>query len=279
MSEKRVDLHCHTTASDGTFTPGELVRAARDRGLAAIGITDHDSVDALDAGMEEGSRIGVEVVPGVEISTDVEDSEVHILGYFIDHHDERLGELLSAQRQSRRERVGKMLEKLATLGVKLTFDEVLDVAGDGAVGRPHVAAALIRAGYATSWEDAFLRYIGRRAPAYVRRSKLGPVEAVSEIRAASGVPVMAHPGLNHMDHIIPELVAAGLRGIEAIYPEHSQEQCEHYEKIARKYGLVVTAGSDCHGPRSKSGVILGRATTDYLAVNQLRRIHQGMARA
>lgn len=271
MSEGRADLHCHTTASDGTFSPHELVREAAKRGLSAIAVTDHDSVDSVREAMDAGRCEGVEVVPGVEISTDVDSGEVHVLGYYLDCRNEEFLQVLARQRQSRMLRVQQMIEKLSDLGVNITFEQVLSYAGHGAVGRPHVAAALINAGYVGSWDDAFSRYIGRHAPAYVRRSKLTPVDAVEHIRSAGGVAVLAHPGLSNQDHMIPALVEAGLGGVEAVYPDHSPTQQRHYEEIAREYSLVVTGGSDCHGPKSKSGVVLGSCT---VGVDVLSRLAQ-----
>ncbi|MGI6130390.1 MAG: PHP domain-containing protein [Bacillota bacterium] len=270
MSDGSVDLHCHTTASDGTFTPGELVEEARRRGLVAIAVTDHDSVAGIDEAMAGGAAIGVEIVPGLELSTDVDDGEVHILGYFIDPEDRKLLGLLESQRESRLKRVRKMLDRLSDLGVELSMDEVRRFSDGGPLGRPHVAQALIRAGEVGSWDEAFSRYIGRYAPAYVRRSKLSPHDAIRAILAAGGVPVLAHPGLSGHDGMIPSLVEAGLAGIEAVYPDHSEEQRARYAGLARRYGLIITAGSDCHGPRSSSGIRVGFATTDYSVVRQLR---------
>ena len=270
MSGGSVDLHCHTTASDGTFTPRELVEEARRRGLAAIAVTDHDSITGIDEATAKGAEVGVEIVPGLELSTDVDDGEVHILGYFIDLEDEDLLDLLESQRESRLQRVRKMLDRLRDMGVHLGMDEVQRFSDGGPLGRPHVAQALIRAGQVGSWDEAFSRYIGRHAPAYVRRSRLSPHDAVRAILAAGGVPVLAHPGLSGHDDMIPSLVDAGLAGIEAVYPDHGEEQRMRYARLAGGYGLIVTGGSDCHGPSSSSGVRLGLATVDYDAVRQLR---------
>jgi len=270
VSEGSVDLHCHTTASDGTFAPRELVAEAHQRGLRAIAVTDHDSVAGIDEAAAEGAALGIQIVPGLELSTDVDNGEVHILGYFVDLRDHELLELLESQRASREERVRKMLGRLSDLGAQLSMDEVRRFSDDGALGRPHVAQALMRAGLVGSWDEAFSRYIGRHAPAYVRRSKLSPHDAVRAILAAGGAAVLAHPGLSRYDDMIPSLVEAGLAGIEAVYPEHSEEQRARYKGVAGQYGLIVTAGSDCHGPRSRSGVRVGLATTDYGVVRQLR---------
>ena len=269
MSTERADLHCHTTKSDGTFTPTELVEEAARRGLAAIAITDHDSVDGIEEALGAAKRTQVRVVPGVEISTDVDDGEVHILGFCMDYKDEGLLALLERQRESRMRRVEQMIRKLAVLGISLNMEDVLEHAGEGAVGRPHIAAAMVSAGYVLTWDEAFAHYIGFHAPAYVRRSKLTPYEAIEAILAARGVPVLAHPGLADKDEMIPGLVECGLGGIEAFYPHHTPAQQERYERIADEYGLIATGGSDCHGPLSQSGVVLGAATTDYEVVLSL----------
>lgn len=271
VSEGAVDLHCHTTASDGAFAPYELVDEAHHRGLRAISVTDHDSVGGLDEAAARGAQIGLEIIPGLELSTDVDDGEVHILGYYIDPNDPGLVAFLESQRVSREERVRKMLERLSALGARLGMDEVRRFSSGGALGRPHVAQALIRAGVVSSWDEAFSRYIGRHAPAYVRRSRLEPHEAVRAVLDAGGVPVLAHPGLNGHDDMIPSLVREGLAGIEAVYPEHTKEQTALYSDIAKQYGLIATAGSDCHGPGSPSGVRVGLATTDYSVVRELQK--------
>ncbi len=269
----RADLHCHTTASDGTFSPRQLVEEALARGLAAIAVTDHDSVEGIEEAARVGAELGITVVEGVEISTDVENGEVHVLGYCVDGRNAGFLAVLEQQRESRMSRVQTMLGKLDLLGVHIEFSDVLASAEEGAaIGRPHVAAAMIRAGHVNSWDEAFARYIGRQAPAYVPRSKVTPHEAVREIVAAGGVPVMAHPGLSNKDHMIPSLVEAGLMGIEAIYPDHTADQRRRYLEMARHYGLIATGGSDCHGPRSRSGVVLGTATVEVEVVDELERL-------
>lgn len=271
VSTGRADLHCHTTMSDGTFTPTELVEEAARRGLAAIAVTDHDSVDGIEEALQAAKGTEVYVVPGVEISTDVSDGEVHILGFCINYKNEGLLGLLESQRESRMRRVEQMLKKLAALGISLNKEDVLEHAGEGAVGRPHIAAAMVRAGYVLTWDEAFAHYIGFHAPAYVSRSKLTPFEAVEAILTAQGVPVLAHPGLADKDEMIPGLVECGLGGIEVFYPHHTQAQQKRYESVADEYGLIATGGSDCHGPLSQSGVVLGSATTDYGVVLSLHR--------
>lgn len=269
----RADLHCHTTASDGTFAPRALVEEALARCLAAIAVTDHDSVEGIDEAAAAGAELGVVIVAGVEISTDVEGGEVHVLGYCVDVRRPGFLDMLARQRESRMSRVHTMLAKLDRLGVHVEISDVLASAEEGAaIGRPHVAAAMIRAGHVSSWDEAFTRYIGRQAPAYVPRSKVTPHEAVAEIAAAGGVPVLAHPGLSNQDHMIPSLVDAGLMGIEAVYPDHTADQQRRYHDIARQYGLITTGGSDCHGPGSRSGVVLGTSTVGAEIVDELDRL-------
>ena len=250
-------------------SPMELTEEARRRDLVAIAVTDHDSVAGIDEAWPEvrdwrGDRAWSRAFHRCR---DGESTywDIHRSG-----GPELLG-LLESQRESRLERVRKMLDRLSNLGVQLSMEEVRRFSDGGPLGRPHVAQALMRAGEVGSWDEAFSRYIGRYAPAYVRRSKLSPHDAVRAILAAGGVPVLAHPGLSGHDDMIPSLVEVGLAGIEAIYPDHGKEQRARYAGLARRYGLIITAGSDCHGPRSSSGVRVGVATTDYSVVRQLRR--------
>ena len=188
-----VDLHTHTTASDGSLSARALVELARSKGLAALAISDHDSTDSLDAALVAGQELGIEVIPGIEISTDVSESEIHVLGYFIDYHDTQFQTLLATLREARLGRARKMVEKLATLGMPLEWQRVQAFAGVGAVGRPHVAKALVEAGFVPDIKTAFDRYISRNGPAYVERYKLTPVEAVKMLLKVGGMPVLAHP--------------------------------------------------------------------------------------
>ncbi len=271
MSKGRIDLHCHTTASDGTFAPSELVDEAFKRGLAAIAVTDHDSVEGVCEATDEGKRTGVEVVPGIELSTEHMERDVHILGYYVDVNDRHLLEFLESQREDRLVRAEKIVANLGQLGAPIEFERVLELSNGGAVGRPHIARALVEAKYASSWTDAFNRFIGKRCPAYVERSRLlTPSEAIELVRMSKGVAVLAHPGHSKIDDLISELIEAGLGGIECIYPDHTQAQELFYRKTAMENGLVITAGSDCHGPDSKSGVVLGKCTTDYEVLKMLR---------
>jgi len=253
------DLHCHTTASDGTFSPEELVALAARIGLKVIAVTDHDSVEGVAPAQAAGERLGIEVIPGVEINTDVPGAEVHILGYFVDHSNAELIEATSRLREGRVGRAKRMAEALTAMGAPVDFRRILEIAGEGAVGRPHVAKALLEAGHVTSSSEAFSRYIGRDGPAYVERQKFTAAQACALLRRAGGVPVLAHPvhydrygaikGALDLDSALPALKTEGLMGIEAYYPRYDAITIEYLLGLARRHGLLVTGGSDFHGGR------------------------------
>jgi predicted metal-dependent phosphoesterase TrpH len=242
----RVDLHIHTTASDGVLSPAQVVRVAIDKGLEAIAITDHDTTDGVDQAVAAASGERLEVIPAIELSAEEGRREVHILGYYIDHRDQTLQERLTVLRRARRERAWKMVKKLEATGTPVSWERVLEIAGDtSAFGRPHIAKALLERGYVRSVNEAFDRYIGLRGPAYVRRYKLTPAEAVKMITDAKGLPVLAHP--RGQEDVVPKLSALGLVGLEAYYPSYSDEERELLARLAAKHDLIATGGSDFHG--------------------------------
>ncbi|HEY3100383.1 MAG TPA: PHP domain-containing protein [Methylomirabilota bacterium] len=246
-----VDLHSHTTASDGTLTPRELVRAAAGRGVRVLAVTDHDSTEGLrDAIDEAAQHPPLTIVPGLEINCDVPGAEVHILGYYVDAEAAWFQDFLREQRVERAARVHRIAARLAELGMPIDPAEVFALVNEGSAGRPHVAQVMVHRGYVTSVREAFDRYLHTNGPANVPRKRLTPADAVRLIRRARGVPVFAHPGLADRDALIPELIEAGLLGIEAIYAEHSAAQTAHYKDLCRAHGLVATGGSDYHGERS-----------------------------
>ncbi len=249
-----VDLHAHTTASDGTLSPRELVSAAVRRGVRALAVTDHDSTDGLgDAFDEAAKHPPLTIVPGLEINCDAPGAagaEVHVLGYYVDHEAGWFQDFLREQRVERVARVHRIVARLAELGMPIDAAEVFAIVKEGSAGRPHVAQVMVQRGYVRSVREAFDRYLHANGPANVPRKRLTPAEAVRIIRRAHGVPVFAHPGLADRDALIPELVEAGLMGIEAIYAEHSAAQTAHYKDVCRAHGLVATGGSDYHGERS-----------------------------
>jgi 3',5'-nucleoside bisphosphate phosphatase len=251
-----VDLHSHTTASDGTFTPRDLVQEAARRGLRVLAITDHDSTDGLAPALDEATRHRpLEIVPGIEINCDVEGAEIHILGYCLDYEAEWFQDFCRAQREERRARVVRMAARLAELGMPIDPDEVFALVREGSAGRPHVAQVMVNHGYVASVRQAFDKYLAAGRPGHVPRRKLAPEDAVRLIRKASGVPVFAHPGLSDRDEMIPDLIAAGLMGLECYYGAHSAAQTAGYLKLCHDHGLVATGGSDFHGPRVRAATL------------------------
>jgi 3',5'-nucleoside bisphosphate phosphatase len=244
-----VDLHTHTTASDGALSPRELVRQAARVGLRVLAVTDHDSTEGLAEALAEARHHPpLEIVPGIEINCDADAAEIHVLGYCMDYEAPWFQAFCREQREERRARVRRIAERLEALGLPIDPEEVWALVQEGSAGRPHVARVMVRRGYVASVREAFSRYLATGRPAYVPRRKLTPVEAVRVIRRAGGVPVLAHPGLADRDAMIPALVAAGLLGIECYYNEHSAARTAHYLQLCRDHRLLATGGSDFHGP-------------------------------
>jgi hypothetical protein len=272
MSAGRVDLHTHTTASDGTLSPRELVQAAVRYRVAVLAITDHDSTEGLAEALAEAARHPpLTIVPGLEINCDVEGAEIHVLGYFIEYQAPWFQEFLREQRAERVARVHRIAERLGELGMPIDPAEVFAIVREGSPGRPHIARVMVTRGYVRSVREAFDRYLNANGPANVPRRRLTPVDAVRVIRRAGGVPVLAHPGLADRDELIPELVAAGLMGIEAYYAEHSAAQTLGYLELCRRHDLVATGGSDYHGPQSGRSNPPGTPSVPWAAWEALRR--------
>lgn len=270
MENGRADLHIHTTASDGHLTPAQVVEEAARVGLAAIAISDHDTVDGIEEATETGKRLGIEVVPAVEINTDIGPIEVHILGYFIDWRSEKLGKQLFKLRNGRVGRCRKIVEKLKALDIPITLEQVIEEAASGSVGRPHVAQVLCKAGVVETTADAFNKYLVRGAPAFVERSKLSPHEAVTIVVESGGVAGIAHPSHSGHDELIPQLMKYGLGAIEVFYPNQPSVVTQRYQSLARKYGLIATGGSDAHGYTPEGNTYIGAMTVDITVVEQLR---------
>ena len=257
-----VDLHLHTTASDGVMSPSEIVRYAKAKGLQAIAITDHDTIEGLEEGLSEGKRIGFEVIPGIEISAAHSPGSMHLLGFFLDIYHPLLKERLGYLQEARAERNPKIAEKLNQLGIDLTYEEVLKVSGGGQVGRPHFAQVLLDKGYVKSFQEAFERYLKKGAPGYVDKVRFTAKEALHFIIEAQGVAVLAHPktlGMNRtseLENLLLQLVEEGLQGLEVHYPEHSALEVAQYKTLAERYGLLMTGGTDYHGIE-KNGLDIG----------------------
>ena len=244
---RRIDLHAHTIYSDGLLAPAALVAHARERRLAAIAITDHDSVEGLpEARAAAGPTL--EVVPGIEISTAMNGMDLHVLGYFVDAEDEELLARLARFRKERVDRALAIVERLHALGARVDAEQILTSAGVGVVGRPHIAEALVRAGHVESLDAAFRRYLGPRGEAFVARPAFLPEDAITLIHRAGGVSVLAHPGPALAVSVIEHLASEGLRGIEVWHPQHGATTVRHYRALANKLGLLETGGSDFHGP-------------------------------
>jgi 3',5'-nucleoside bisphosphate phosphatase len=275
-----VDLHTHTTASDGGLSPRQLVGRAARLGLKYLGITDHDTTAGVAEATAAAEQFGITIIPGVEINTDVPGAEVHVLGYFLNPAHGELGEQLARIREGRVGRARTMAQVLTQMGAPIAFERILQIAGDGSIGRPHVAQALLEAGHVTSYQEAFAKYIGRNSPAYVERLKFSPAEACALIRRAGGLPSLAHPvffdrygaikASFDLAGMLPEMIAAGLAGIEVYYPSYDAVTVEYLLALARKHGLVPSGGTDFHGVRPNE-LDLGGI---YIPVKVVRRLRE-----
>ncbi len=279
----RVDLHSHTTASDGGLAPQDLVARAASLGIEVLAITDHDTTTGVPAALAAARRLDIIVVPGVEISALSGREEIHLLGYFVDVENEELQAFLGRTRVARRERAEKMLARLAQLGLAVEWERVVELAGEeGSIGRPHVATTLLEAGLIHSWDEAFERWIGRGCPAYVERYKLTPEDAIDLVRASGGLPVLAHPYIYtrkgerkkdlDLKHWLPRLVRAGLAGIEVYYPNYPRRVSRSLLEMALYYGLMISGGSDFHGGAMANG--LGSVDVPWAAWEGLERRHR-----
>lgn len=275
-----VDLHIHTNASDGKYTPAEIVLKAHNSGLEYIAITDHDSTDGIITAREAVRSIsGITVIQGVEINTDIPSGEVHILGYYIDIDNRELTITLERLRNSRKLRARKMVDKLNALGIGIDFERVQELAGTGSIGRPHVAEAMLEKGYITELKEAFDKYIGRNGPAYAERDKITPAEATGLILRAHGIPVLAHPfTCEDPERTTTELKSAGLMGLEVYYSSYSPGQIQELLGIAKKYKLVSTGGSDYHGLDDAAELPLGTVDVPLECAQRLLEIHNDQTR-
>lgn len=275
----RIDLHLHTTHSDGSLAPAEVLALAHKAGVAALAITDHDITTGIPEALEAGARLGIEIIPGVEISSSYGDNELHILGYFLDWQDPTLNARLGTLRASRHRRNPLIIERLRALGQDITYDEVRTLAGTESVGRPHIARVMMDKGYVKSAKEAFDRFLAQGKPAYVPRELPDPAEAMGWIRAAKGVPVLAHPLWARQNgeglyKLCERLKAEGLGGIEVHYSTHNPKQTAELLDMAKRLDLLVTGGSDFHGltkPDIEVGVGRGGLTVPAALLEPLKR--------
>lgn len=252
------DLHIHTTASDGVYTPEQIVRKASEKGLKYIAVTDHDTIEGIEEAIKAAKGSELKVIAGVEVSTDSKHGLAHVLGYFIDYKNKELVEKLREMRHSRQLRAHDMVKKLQGLGLKVEWGRVKEIAGEASIGRPHIAQALLEKGFITSFAEAFHKYIGQGGPAYVERIKITPEEAVRMIKQAGGIAVLAHPfTLDEPEALIKNLKEEGLSGIEVYYGEYSEAEVERLSRIADKYELLKSGGSDYHGLNEETEAPIG----------------------
>lgn len=265
----KIDLHTHTNYSDGYYSPDKLIKKVHNQGITVLSITDHDSTNGIAEAMDYANKFGIEIVPGVEISSDIRDTEVHILGYFIDPKNKELEHYLNFFREERFKRAVRIVKKLNILGLDITIDEVMKFAKNSAVGRPHIAQALLEKGQVKSFFEAFYKYIGNHAPAYERKVHLSPQSAFKIINDAGGLSFIAHPG-NMPEILIKELIDAGVDGIEVIHPSHSPEQVRFYRGIVNEYFLLESGGSDFHGGKREDDDNLGKYYTNSKVIDAMR---------
>ena len=268
-----VDLHLHTTHSDGRLTPTQLVELVAAKGIRVAAVTDHDSTEGIPEAIEAASRFPqLTIIPGIELSTDIPGNEVHMLGYFIRYEDASFQEMLRSFRDGRVDRAREMVDKLAALGLPVEWDRVCELA-QGAVGRPHIAQAMIEKGYISHPQEAFAHYIGRNGPAYAERAKMTPAEAVEYIRAVGGVAVLAHPHVvDNVESLLPELTEAGLAGMEVYYKEYTPAEEEMFGAMAARHGLLSCGGSDYHAMGTPGEEEPGVSGPPLAVVDRLRAL-------
>jgi hypothetical protein len=267
LSVKFADLHVHTRISDGWISPGEAVRRAYLAGLSAIAIADHDSVNGIQSAIWAGRKYGVEIIPAVELSSGIDNHEFHILGYYIDWQNKRFMDKLSTLQEARRERARRIIDRLQELGMDISYNLIIALDG-GVVGRPHIAQALADSGYVRTMDEAFDKYLGMGKPAYVTKYPLTPAKAIKLIREVGGLPVLAHPVFARGDHMLPQLVEEGLRGIEVYHSKHDAAMIRRYKRLARRYGLLMTGGSDSHGMEDMP---IGHVRVPYTLVERIKK--------
>lgn len=268
-----IDLHVHTTYSDGMLTPREVVRKALDMGLDAIGITDHDCVEGIGPAVEAAEGSSLEIVPGVEISAAAGDDEVHILGYFVEWRSGPLVEFTDKVKARRIMRMKEIISLLSVEGMKIDENKVFGTMPEGTVGRLHLARIMVEDGFVRTIQEAFDRYIGNGRPCAVRHERTDFTKAIGIIRNSGGVPVIAHPATMGRDEYLPDYVKAGLRGMEVFHIKHKKTATDKYTELARRYGLLVTGGSDCHG-MGPDRFLIGKVTVGFDVLEKLREESQ-----
>jgi 3',5'-nucleoside bisphosphate phosphatase len=269
----KIDLHTHTNLSDGVLSPTQLVQRAHERGLDIISITDHDSVNGIKEAAEFGKTIGVEIISGVEISTDVDDKEVHLLAYFIDIENEELKKYLSFFRDERMHRARRIVKKLNHLGFKISIDDVIERSKNSAIGRPHIAYTMVDLGLIQNYQQAFEKYIGDNGPAFERKIHVSAQSALKLISDAGGLSFIAHPGFMK-ENLLLSLIKAGVDGIECVHPSHSENQVQFYKGIVNQYCLLESGGSDFHGGKKADDENLGKYYVSLNIIDAMKKMLQ-----
>jgi len=264
------DLHIHTHFSDSSSSPSQVVEQAVSCELKCVAITDHDTIDGIQPTIEAAKGHDIEVIPGIELSSEMNNKDIHVLGYLFDCQDQAFIERVGHIQNARIGRMREMIDKLRALGIdNITMEEVCVLAESKSVGRPHLAAILLQKGWVSSIKMAFNKYLADGMPAFVSKFKQSPYEAIEMINKAGGIAVLAHPMLTRVDELIPSFVEAGLGGLEVFYPNTSENIMKFYEGLAKKYSLVATGGSDAHG-NIKRHTYIGKMTIPYTLVENLK---------
>ncbi|MFA6598799.1 MAG: PHP domain-containing protein [Ignavibacteriaceae bacterium] len=266
----KIDLHSHTKFSDGYFTPQELLEKVNEKNISVLAITDHDTIDAIPSAIPLGEKLGITVVPGVELSSQDGERDIHILGYFIDIENDKFKKYLAIFKAERVKRAERIIAKLNTLGFPITIDDVLTLSETSVVGRPHIADALVKLGIVKSFYEAFQKYLGNNSPAYEKKYYISPANAIGIIQEAGGIAIIAHPGALP-EETISELIKANVDGFEVYHPSHSTQQMKYYEGITTNYFLYGTGGSDFHGGTRSDINNIGRFYTPLGTYESMKR--------
>ena len=269
LNKRYADLHVHTYLSDGTFSPEKVVEIAGEKKLACIALTDHDCIDGIRPAQKEAKKYDIEIVPGVELTAEIEDKEVHVLGFFIEYTDSSFKKRLSEMCARRVDRALSMAGKLRKFGIELEDKDILASGNSVCISRLHLAQLMYKKGYVSSLGEAFRKYIGDNGPCYVSKFNLSPKDCIEMIIRIGGVPVLAHPYTLKNENFIKEFIGYGLRGLEVYHSDHSSAMSEYYKKMAEANNLLITGGSDCHG-LGKGKILMGSVKVTYDLVERLK---------
>ncbi|MDI6785675.1 MAG: PHP domain-containing protein [bacterium] len=274
----KADLHIHTYYSDSTFSPKEVVGKAKDKGLKTIAITDHDNIEGIAEAQRKGQEIGIEVIPGIELSAinrAYPNKDIHLLGYLVDYQDKNFLKSIRKFQQRRYSRAVEMVKKLNNCGIKISFEEVKEVSGYGSFGKLHVAKAIYKKGRFDGLGEIFEKYLNYGCPAYTEKYGLEIEEAIEILKKCKGIPVLAHPCYSKCEDVIESFVECGLIGIEVFHPEQNKEDQRRLIQIAKKYNLLITGGSDCHG-LNKDGLLIGKIRVNGKIVDRMKKIKENL---